>query len=90
MRYAFLNDNGIVVNSILGELNEQQRAAFLNDYFVLFGATQIIEVDDDTVAIYSGGSYTNGEFQPPPQPEIIDGTATLMPTEQPIEPQEQV
>jgi hypothetical protein len=86
MRYAFLNQDSIVVNSIVGELTAQQQAAFLADYSVLFGATQIVAVSDDSVAIHSGGAYLDGVFAPPPQPEpepeIVEGTSEVI--EEPV------
>ncbi len=94
MTYAFTNSDGIVVQVISGALNPAQQQQFLNDYAVLFGATQIIEVPDGT-SVWIGGTYDAEQgfqalAQPEPEPEVIEGTATLMPTEQPIELQEQV
>ena len=68
MKYAFTNSSGIVVNVIVGALAESQQQALLNDYRVLFGAEQIIEVDAET-SVWIGGSYTDGVFAPPPEPE---------------------
>ena len=65
--YAFLNAESVVVNAIGGELNDKQQAQFLRDYAILFGATQIVAVDDDT-SVWIGGSYTDGTFSPPPTP----------------------
>ena len=78
MRYAFLNQESIVVNTITGELTAQQQAAFLADYSVLFGATQIVAVDDSAVAIWSGGKYEDGQFVPPPEPVIVEGTSEVI------------
>jgi len=64
MRYAFLNSDALVVQVIVGELDEQQQAQFLRDYAILFGATQIVAVDGDT-AVWIGGTYTDGTFIPP-------------------------
>ena len=94
MTYAFTNSSGIVVQVISGALNPAQQQQFLRDYSALFGATQIIEAPDGT-SIWIGGTYDAGQgflppAQPEPEPEVIEGTATLMPTEQPIELQEQV
>ena len=69
-RYAFINADGIVVQVIVGDLNAQQQAQFLGDYSVIFGATQIFAVDADT-AVWIGGSYTDGTFTAPPEPEVI-------------------
>ena len=70
MGYAFINADGIVVNIIAGTLSESQQAQFLADYRVLYGATQIIAVDESTQA-WIGGSYTDGVFTPPPVPEPL-------------------
>ena len=67
-RYAFINANGIVVQVIVGNLNAQQQAQFLSDYSAIFGATQIVAVGDDT-SVWIGGSYTDGTFTAPPEPE---------------------
>ena len=69
-RYAFLNSDSIVVNVISGTLDESQQAQFLRDYSTLFGATQIIAVDEGT-AVWIGGTYTEGVFMAPPQPEPV-------------------
>ena len=68
MKYAFVNANGIVVNLISGALTESEQAKFLTDYSALFGAVACIEVDAET-AVWIGGSYTDGVFAEPPQPE---------------------
>ena len=77
MRFAFINADGIVVQVIVGDLNEQQQAQFLRDYGALFGATAIVAVDADT-SVWIGGSYTDGVFtapapepQPEPLPEVV-------------------
>jgi hypothetical protein len=67
MRFAFINADGIVVQVIVGDLTEQQQAQFLRDYNALFGATQIVAVDGDT-SVWIDGSYTDGNFSPPPTP----------------------
>ena len=69
-RYAFINADGIVVQVIVGNLNEQQQAQFLSDYSVIFGATAIVAVGDDT-SVWIGGSYTDGTFTAPPEPEPV-------------------
>ena len=69
-RYAFINANGIVVQVIVGNLNAQQQAQFLSDYSAIFGATQIVAVGDDT-SVWIGGSYTDGTFTAPPEPEPV-------------------
>lgn len=66
---------------ITGTLSEAQQAQFLQDYAALFGAVSIVGVEPDTV-VYIGGSYTNGVFTLPPQPEsapeIVEGTSELI------------
>ena len=82
MTYAFTNSSGIVVQVISGALNQAQQEQFLRDYAILFGATQIIEVEDGT-SVWIGGTYTDGQFLPPPQPEpepeVIEGTSEELP-----------
>ena len=70
MRYAFINANGIVVNVISGALSEIEQQRFLADYRALFGAQSIVAVDADT-AVWIGGSYTDGTFIAPPEPEPV-------------------
>ena len=87
MRYAFLSQDSTVVNVIVGELTPEQLGGFLDDYAKLFGATQVIPVDD-TTSVWIGGSYTEGQFLPPfqpePVPEVIEGTSEeLLPSEVP-------
>jgi hypothetical protein len=88
MRYAFISAESIVVQLIAGTLNEAQRQQFLRDYSVLFGAVAIVEVESDTM-VWIGGIYTDGQFQPPvqPEPEVIEGTSEeLLPSEVPDDP----
>jgi hypothetical protein len=68
MKYAFTDSSGIVVNVIVGALPEAQQQMLLNDYRKLFGAEQIVAVDAET-SVWIGGSYTDGVFQAPPEPE---------------------
>jgi hypothetical protein len=91
-RYAFINADGIVVNVIVGSLTPSQQQLFLRDQATMFGATQIIEVEPGT-SVWIGGSYTEGQFLPPPQPEpepvpeVIEGTSEeLLPLEVPSDP----
>jgi hypothetical protein len=80
-RYAFINSDGIVVQVIIGTLDAAAQAQFLRDYAALFGAVAIIEVYADT-PVWIGGTYADGEFNPPPQPEIIDSTSEVI--EEPV------
>jgi hypothetical protein len=70
MRYAFIDSNGIVVNLIVGALAPIEQQRLLADYRVLFGAVEIVAVDDG-VGVWIGGSYdaSSGAFTPPPTPE---------------------
>jgi hypothetical protein len=85
-RYAFINESGTVVQCIAGALTEQQQQQFLSDYARLFGATQIVGVED-VVSVWIGGTYTDGVFVPPPEPEpapeVIEGTSEVLPEPQP-------
>jgi len=68
--YAFINAENLVVNVISGALTQSQQTQFLRDYAILFAAVAIVEVEPDT-AVWIGGSYTDGEFTPPPAPEPL-------------------
>jgi hypothetical protein len=76
--YAFINGNNVVVQVIIGLLDEAQKGQFLRDYYILFGAQNIIEVESGATA-WIGGSYTPEEGflppPPPPEPEIVEGTS---------------
>lgn len=81
MRYAFISGNGIVVNVVSGALAPIEQQRFLADYRVLFGAEQIVAVDEGT-AVWIGGSYTDGTFTAPPEPEVITTpTASEVPSD---------
>jgi hypothetical protein len=89
MRYAFINAESIVVQVITGALNAAQQAQFLRDYATLFGATAIIEVEQGT-SVWIGGTYTDGVFTEPPQPEplpeIVEGESEVLPEPEATEP----
>jgi hypothetical protein len=89
MTYAFTNADGTVVQAITGTLNADEQARFLRDYSVLFGATAIIEVEQGT-SVWIGGTYTDGVFAPPPQPEplpeIVEGESEVLPEPEATEP----
>ena len=70
-RYAFISAEGIVVQLIVGTLDESKLGRLLADYRILFGAESVVEVGDETTAVWIGGSYdaTSGVFSPPPSPE---------------------
>ena len=67
-KYVFINADGIVVQVITGALDAKTQAQFLSDYRTIFGAEQIVEVDAATL-VWIGGTYTDGVFAEPPQPE---------------------
>jgi hypothetical protein len=84
-KHAFLDADGIVLNLIVGNLTPAQQQLFLRDQATLFGATQVIEVEPGT-SVWIGGSYTDGQFLPPPEPEpeVVEGTSEeLLPPEVP-------
>jgi hypothetical protein len=89
MNYAFTNADGIVVQVITGTLNADEQARFLRDYAILFGAVAIIEVEQGT-SVWIGGTYTDGVFAPPPQPEplpeIVEGESEVLPEPEATEP----
>jgi len=78
--YAFLDASGTVLNLIVGNLTPDEQQVFLRDHNTMYGATQIIEVEPGT-SVWIGGSYTEGQFLPPaqPEPEVIEGTSEELP-----------
>jgi len=91
MNYAFLNADGIVVNVTTGTLTAQQLDQFLSDYYKLFGATQVVAVEQ-TTPVWIGGTYSLvAGFTPPPPPpviiapeplpEIVEGESEVLPLE---------
>lgn len=89
MTYAFTNADGTVVQAITGTLNADEQAQFLRDYAILFGAVAIIEVEQGT-SLWIGGTYTDGVFTEPPQPEplpeIVEGESEVLPEPEATEP----
>jgi hypothetical protein len=75
IRFAYLNADGIVVQLTSGDLTPDQHDLFLRDYGVLFGAVSCVRVEDDR-AIWIGGSYTDGTFSAPPEPEPLPEVIT--------------
>lgn len=69
IRHAYLNADGVIVQVISGAVDGDAHDALLADYSVLFGAVSCVRVEDDR-AIWIGGSYTDGEFTPPPAPPV--------------------
>jgi hypothetical protein len=69
MNYAFLNQDGVVVQAITGSLSAEQQAQFLHDYGLLFGASSVVEVAPDVI-VWIGGLYSDGQFIPPTVPEL--------------------
>jgi len=78
--YAFLDASGTVLNLIVGNLTPDEQQVFLRDHNTMYGAQQIIQVEPGT-SVWIGGSYTEGQFLPPPQPEpeVIEGTSEELP-----------
>jgi hypothetical protein len=85
MNYAFIDANGIVVNVVSGALAPIEQQRLLADYRVLFGADSIVAVDADT-AVWIGGSYTDGTFTAPPEPEPLP-IVVVEPITTPTEPE---
>ena len=82
MHYVFLDPNFKVVQIVSGVLNEEQQRHFLRDYATIFGATSVLEIPEDT-RVWIGGAYADGKFFPPVQPDIVEGTATIIDEPQP-------
>jgi hypothetical protein len=70
MRYAFIGPENEVRQVIAGALYPEQLAQFERDYAVIFGATSVVEIGDDAISVWIGGTYTpEAGFTPPPSPE---------------------
>jgi len=86
MRIAFIDENNTVQNVIVATgMSEATKQAFLDENHRLFGSVWMLEIDDDSVPIWSGGTYDNERgFQPPPTPEpepepvIVEGTSEVI------------
>jgi|688.fasta_scaffold1359583_1 hypothetical protein len=82
MRYAFISPSAQVRQVITGGLSPDQLALFERDYQAVFGTISAIKIDDDSVRVWIGGTYTPEEGflppPPPPQPEIVEGTSEEM------------
>jgi hypothetical protein len=88
MRIAFIDEHGTVQNVIVATgMSEATKQAFLDENHRLFGSVWMLEIDDDSVPVWSGGTYDNERgFQPPPQPErepepeaeIVEGTSEVI------------
>jgi hypothetical protein len=84
MRIAFIDEHGTVQNVIIATgMSEAAKQVFLHENHRLFGSVWMLEIDDDSVPIWSGGTYDNERgFQPPPQPApqpvIVEGTSEVI------------
>lgn len=69
-RHAYLNAEDVVVQVLSGALDGAAHDALLRDYAVLYGAVRCVRVEDET-PVWIGGSYTDGVFTTPPEPEPL-------------------
>jgi len=70
MRHAYLNAQDVVVQVIAGGVEGETHDAFLDVYRALYGAVRCIRIEDDR-PVWIGGSYTDGVFTAPPEPEPL-------------------
>jgi hypothetical protein len=80
MRIAFLSAEGLVRNVIVSaNVDERSKTLFLDQARAVSDATSAIEIADDAVRVWIGGTYTPEEGflppPPPPEPEIVEGTS---------------
>ena len=68
-KHVYLNAEDVVVQVISGGVDGVAHDALLRDYGVLFGAVRCIRIEDER-PVWIGGSYTDGEFTPPPAPPV--------------------
>lgn len=80
MRIAFIDENGTVQNVIIATgMSEATKQVFLDENHRLFGSVWMLEIDDDSVPIWSGGTYDSERgFLPAPQPDIVEGTSEVI------------
>ena len=69
-RHVYLNASDVVVQVIFGGVDGGAHDLLLRDYGVLFGAVRCVRVEDET-PVWIGGSYTDGVFTTPPEPEPL-------------------
>jgi hypothetical protein len=75
MRTAVIDASGTVVNLLKGQIIPEQQSAFVEHFSRQYGPISLCVVEDDR-AIWIGGSYTEGEFTPPPEPEPLPEVIT--------------
>jgi hypothetical protein len=63
-RYVFVNAENVVVQSIDGDLSEDDLAVFMRDYSILFEATEVFATDPALGIM--GGWVKNGDVYIPP------------------------
>ena len=84
MKHAYINADGLVVQTIVGALDQAAHDIMLRDYGVLFGAVRCVQVEEG-IQIWMGGRYDDDAgFLPPPEPEIVEGTSEAMPAPEPL------
>jgi hypothetical protein len=69
-RHAYLDANDVVVQIIAGAVNGAAHDGLLKNYGALYGAVRCVQVPTKETPIWIGGSYTGGEFTPPPAPPV--------------------
>lgn len=83
MRIAFIDHNSTVQNVIVATgMSEATKQVFLDESHRLYGSVWMIEIDDDDVPVWTGGTYDDQRgFQPPVapiQPVIVEGTSEVI------------
>lgn len=71
IKFAYLNEESIVVQVIVGDLDEAAHDILLRDYGVLFNAVKCVRVDNDQ-SVWIGGRYDNETGFTPPPPELVE------------------
>lgn len=69
-KHVYLNADDLVVQVISGRVDGAAHDGLLRDYGFLYGAVRCVRVEGET-PVWIGGSYTDGEFTPPPAPEPL-------------------
>jgi len=84
MRIAFIDENNTVQNVIVATgMDEKTKQIFLDENARMYGSVWALEIEDDSVPVWGGGTWSNEEgFLPPPQPAVVEGTSEVI--EEPI------
>ena len=67
-RLVSVRADGVITNVTVGDYADDELPGFVEQQAFFFQAAQVIRVEDGTT-VWIGGTYTDGQFLPPPEPE---------------------